>query len=173
MLGFIKKREKKAPKVIMHSELGELRYVINGWETVSAVKLDLWGKSYNVSLNFYADTEEDEPNSDQENAYQKFRGIMVEQRNVIERLLLDYSKEEIMENAGDRILPRNVEFSRKGECALFFEDTEDGIAYEDDTNAGIALFLIPRILIDSSENCFDYMCGYRDTSMREDLYGEL
>ena len=65
------------------------------------------------------------------------------------------------------MIPRDVYFSLKGECALVFEDMEDEWSYAYDTEYGITLFLLPKFTIEGTEYSIDYLSGSDD---RDDFF---
>ena len=166
------KKEKKTQKVIVHPELGELKFDAIEWYPATRVKVALWNRVYDISLSFFARSEEEEPAPNQEATYQKFKNIVVEQREAIEKMILKDAEEEDVEKAGNRFIPYAVHISREGECALVFGDTEECKECDFSHETGFALFLIPRLLIYHAEECLDFMLGHRDQWTLEELYGE-
>lgn len=172
MLSLFRKKEKKPQKVIVHSELGELKFDAIEWYPAAKIRVALWNRVYDVPISFFAKSEEEEPAPSQEAAYQKFKNIVVEQRDTIEKMILEDAEEEDAEKAGNRLIPYAIYISREGECALAFGDTAECEECDFSHETGFALFLIPRLLIYSAEECLDFMLGYRDQWTLGDLYGQ-
>ena len=174
MFTIFKKKEKPQPRVIVHPELGELKYFgdecIFVWTSVSSFQIALWDRTYDVTIKFNTG-EAEEPNLQQVEAYLKFKKIVVEQRNIIEKMIMEYAGEEDIQKAGSRMIPRDVEFSKKAECALIFEDTEDVLPYGYDSEYGISIFLLPILLVNRTEETIDCMTGYLDISTILELNG--
>ena len=80
---------------------------------------------------------------------------------------MEYAEEDYIEKAGNRMIPRDVYFILKGECALVFEDTEDELPYAYDTEYGVTLFLLPKFTIEGTEYSIDYLNGSDD---RDDFF---
>ncbi len=171
MFKIFKKKEKPQPRVIVHPELGELKYdgdeYLCEWDSVSAFQIALWDRTYDVSITFYVSENGEEPNLQQVESYRKFKKIVVDQRDVMEKMIMEYAEEENIEKAGNRMIPRDVYFSLKGECALVFEDTEDELPYAYDTEYGVTLFLLPKFTIEGTECSIDYLNGSDD---RDDFF---
>ncbi len=164
------KKEKETQRVIVHPELGKLKFDTMEWYPEAEVKVALWNRIYDVSISFFAGSEEEEPAPIQEAAYQKFKDIVVTQREAIEKMILKDTEEEDVEKAGSRFVPYAIQISREGECALVFGDTEECRDFSHET--GFALFLIPRLFIYNAEECLDFMLGHRDKWTLEELYGQ-
>lgn len=170
MFHLFAKMKKKPQKVIVHPELGELKFDTMEWYPESKVKVALWDRAYDVSLSFFAASEEEGPTPKQEAAYQEFKRAVAAQREAIEKIIMEDTKEKDPENAGGRFIPYAVQISREGECALVFGDTEQCCDFSHET--GFALFLIPRLLLYHAEECLDFMLGHRDRWTLEELYGQ-
>ena len=81
MFKIFKKKEKPQPRVIVHPELGELKYdggeYLCEWDSVSTFQIALWDRTYDVSITFYTSENGEEPNLQQVEAYRKFKNIVV------------------------------------------------------------------------------------------------
>lgn len=164
MFGFGKKKKEQFT-TLTHPKLGELKRVCgNIWHPLSNTTIVLWDRPYEISVTFLVeDGDEQGPNEKHAKAWDSFNDIIVTRRHSIEKTILKYMECADGEGAGDRFIPRDVEFSRKGECGLYFEDTEEGVDYDSDTNTGFAVFLIPKLLFTYSEFCTDCLWGSEDT----------
>lgn len=165
-------KEKRPQKAVVHPELGELKFDTMEWYPVSKVKVALWNRIYDVSLSFFAESEEEEPAPKQEAAYQAFKSVVSVQRADIEKMIMEDTGEENLERAGSRFIPYAVQISRQGECALVFGDTEQCKECDFSHETGFALFLIPTRLLYPAEECLDFMLGHRDLWTLEALYGQ-
>lgn len=161
----------------MHPELGELKFNEYVWDSATQTKVVLWNRAYDVRFSFYVRNEE-EPNANQEDAYQKFKSIVAEQRDTIEKMIMEYEDEKDIEKAGNRFIPYEVQISHGGECALVFGDAElykqvygDTEERYFDFETGFAMFLIPRLVYYGAEECFDFMIRPDDEITLDELYG--
>ena len=73
MFKIFKKKEKPQPKIIIHSELGELKLsgdeYLCEWDSVSTFQIAMWNRTYEVSITFYTSEDGEEPNIQQVEAY--------------------------------------------------------------------------------------------------------
>lgn len=170
MFGKRKNQEKKEAKVISLPELGELKFDGIGWNAVNPVKLELWDKAYELSVTFRAEAEEEELTASQKEAFAKFKKLVIERKSDIEDMISQFLEGEDVEDIGERMVPREAEFSSRGECALYIEDMsgENG----DDIFPGPALFLLPKLVMYAAEECSDFMGGFISIFDLEELYGE-
>lgn len=167
-------KKKKQNRTLTHPQLGELRYKGLGWAPTATARMELWDKTYEISLEFIAE-EEEEPNRRQEEAFEKFNRILPAQKDAIEQIILKCTDWDGTGCAGDRFIPRDASFSRKGECVLFFEDTQDTQderPYGYDLDMGFALFLLPKLEFGPTEYFFDCIIGYESIFTERELYGE-
>lgn len=168
---FGKKKKGAMVKNPIHPVLGEMKYGGVEWELTEKIELKLWSKIYEISLCFYADTEEDGITEEQEIAFEKLKNVMTEKKQEIEAAIIDYARTDDEEILLSRFIPHYIEFSRKGECALFVEDTDEDGAYNDDTDIAFALFLLPRLALSAPGDASALLWGL-ESCVYEDLYGE-
>lgn len=143
--------KKKQDRSTSHPKLGRMIYCSGAWVPMSSVsmKVPLWGKVFAVNLEFMAKDNEQEINLLQEEIFEKFDSLMVEQNDAIEQMILKYYKLDTGDDAtvlGERFIPTTAYFGRRGECLLEFQDAEmKEEEYGDDVYLGFALFLSPKL----------------------------
>lgn len=169
---FGKNKKGAMAKNPIHPALGEMKHLGTTWKLTEKTGVVLWSKIYKIPLCFFARTEEDGVTEEQEIAFEKLKNVLIEKKNEIEAAIVDYAKTDDEEILLTRFIPRYIEFSRKGECALFVEDTDEDGAYNDDTETAFALFLLPRVFLSPSEDSLDFLHGRGSSVCEEDLYGE-
>lgn len=165
---FGKKKNKKADCKI-HSSLGEIKYVGIGWEKTEKIKVTLWSKTYDISLCFIAKTVEEDINEKQLVSLEKFRNVVEEQKNQIEKLIMECFECDNEENSSRRFIPKDIIFRQNGECALFVKDADEEDYNDIDTN--FAIFLVPKLMVEDPENSLDYILGGGDIFIEKGLYG--
>ena len=163
------KKKDKAVKCKFHPSLGEINYVGIGWKKTEKVKVRLWSKTYDISLCFIAKTVEEDINEKQMASLERFRNVVEEQKNQIEKLIMECFECDSEENSSRRFAPRKILFSKNGECALFYKDADE--EDYDDLGAGFAMFLLPKLIVEDPENSLDYILGGKDSFIEKDLYG--
>lgn len=149
-----KKGKKQGEKIMTHPKLGKMTYDYHddAWHPIlsSVMKVPLWGKIFEVTPEFMAKDAEQGINSFQEESYEKFDSLMVEQNAVMEQMILKYSGVS-EEEAAAAIAPINIYFGRRGECLLAFQDT--GTEYNDDDFPGFTMFISSKkLLFDASDD---------------------
>lgn len=159
----------------VHPVLGEMEYLGISWILTEKLELKLWNQIYKIPLYFYADSEKDDITEEQVIAFKELKNVIIEKQHEIEAGIMDYVKYEEIDNEEiliDRLIPCYIKFSRKGECALFVEDTaEDGI-YNDDTETAFALVLLPKLVRWGAEDTQDFLNGGGGYFNEIELYGE-
>lgn len=165
---FGKKKDKEV-KCKIHPSLGEIRYVGIGWKKTEKIKVTLWSNTYDISLCFIAKTVEEDVNEKQVDSLEKFRNVVKEQKKKIEELIMKYFECDNEENSSHRFAPEEILFSQNGECALFYKDADEG--NYDDPDAGFAMFLIPKLMYEDTENCLYYILGHENSFIKKELYG--
>lgn len=166
---FGKKIKNKRVEPTIHPILGEIKYLGYGWNPLEKIKLSLWSRVYEIQLCFIADSEDDVITEKQETAFEKFKNVIIDKKVEIEKAIISYARTEDEEIILSRLIPSEIYFSRKGECALFVEDTAEDGAYNDDTETAFALFLVPKITLQGSEDAVDYFAG--SGALDDELYG--
>lgn len=149
-----KKGKKQQEKIMTHPKLGDMKYDYydDAWHPIlsGVMKVPLWGKFFEVVPEFMAKNSEQGINSFQEESYERFNSLMVEQNAVMEQMILKYSGVSEEETA-TMFVPTNVYFGRRGECLLAFQDTE--IEEIDDDFPGFTMFISPKkLLLEESDN---------------------
>jgi hypothetical protein len=166
-----KKAKQKQEIVLINSAFGELRYGWGSWKLCTKPKITLWDTTYEVDCYVIAEAEEDGVSKKQEEAWEKFNNEIVEQQKQIEGMLLRHSGRNDEVRVYHKYIPSHIFFSRNGECALFVEDTDEE-GYKDDPDAGFAIFLLPKLMLDSAEHCGDYIYGHTSFFTTKELYGD-
>lgn len=169
---FGKRKKSIIVKNPVHPVLGEMEYLGRTWKLTEKIELELWSEIYKIPLYFYARSEKDGITKEQEIAFEEFKNVMIEKKHEIERAIIDYAKTDNEEILLGRFIPHYIEFSRKGECALFVEDTDEDGFYNDDTETAFALFLLPKLLCLASEDALDFLHGGGGYYNEKELYGE-
>jgi hypothetical protein len=170
---FGKKKAKQKQKIVLiNSAFGELRYGWGSWKLCTKPKVELWDTTYEVNCYVVSETEEEGISEKQETAWKKFNHVVVEQKNQIEEMIVKHSGSYTEKKVRDRYIPRSTYFSKNGECVLFVEDTYEDCVYDDDPDAGFAIFLVPKLMLYSSELGLDYMFGHTDPFTDKELYGD-
>ena len=167
---FGKKHKDRIVETPIHPVIGEIKYIGIGWEATEKIQLALWRKTYDIPLNFIADSKEDSITENQEIAFEKLKQVIIEQKSEIEKSIISYAKTEDEEELLIRFIPSHIHISKKGECALFVADTDEDGAYNDETETAFALFLMPKLLLYTSEDSLDFLLG-GGGSLHDDLYG--
>ncbi|MDE5587566.1 MAG: hypothetical protein K2J60_00280 [Acetatifactor sp.] len=149
-----KKGKKQQEKIMTHPKLGDMKYDYydDAWHPIlsGVMKVPLWGKIFEVAPEFMAKDAEQGINSFQEESYESFDSLMIEQNAVMEQIILKYSGVSEEETA-TMFIPTNVYFGRRGECLLAFQDTE--IEEIDDDFPGFTMFVSPKKLsLEGSDN---------------------
>ena len=149
-----KKGKKQQEKIMTHPKLGDMKYDYydDAWHPIlsGVMKVPLWGKIFEVVPEFMAKNAEQGINSFQEESYERFDSLIVEQNAMIEQMILKYSGVS-EEEAAAAIAPINIYFGRRGECLLAFLDmvTE----YNDDDFPGFTMFISSKkLLFDASDD---------------------
>lgn len=149
-----KKGKKQHEKIMTHPKLGDMKYDYynNVWCPIfsTVMKVPLWGKIFEVVPEFMAKNSEQGINSFQEESYERFDSLIVEQNAMIEQMIQKYSGVS-EEEAAAAIAPINIYFGRRGECLLAFQDT--GTEYNDDDFPGFTMFITSKkLLFDASDD---------------------
>ncbi len=168
---FGKKKKSTMVQNPIHPVLGEMNYGGIVWELTQKIELELWSKIYKIQLCFFARAEEDGITEEQEIAFEKLKNVIREKKHELEAAIIDYAKTDDEEILLSRFIPHYIEFSRKGECALFVEDTDEDGANNDDTDIAFALFLLPRLAISAPGDASALLWGLGSCAY-DDLYGE-
>ena len=163
------KKKDKAVKCKFHPSLGEINYVGIGWKKTEKVKVRLWSKTYDISLCFIAKTVEEDINEKQMASLERFRNVVEEQKNQIEKLIMECFECDNEENSSRRFIPKDILFRQNGECALFVKDADEEDYNDIDTN--FAIFLVPKLMAEDPENSLDYILGGEDSFIEKALYG--
>lgn len=141
--------KKQQEKIMIHPKLGEMKYdhYHNAWCPISSnvTKVPLWGKVFEVAPEFMAKDAEQQINSLQEESYESFSSLIVEQNALIEQMVREYHARGSEEEAAVSVTPINIYFGRRGECLLAFQDT--GAEYNDDDFPGFTMFLSSKKLL--------------------------
>lgn len=148
------KKKKKQKGIMTHPKLGEMRWHCGSWQPTSSVKMKtpLWGEIFVVMPEFAAKDYEQGINSLQEESFEKFDSLLVEQNDAIEQKVLNYFKVSV-EEAKARFIPTTVYFGRRGECLLEFQDAEmKEEEYGDDVFLGFTLLLLPGLSLCEDED---------------------
>ena len=154
------KKKKSDVKTLTHPDLGEMHYSAVAWKPDKQPEIVLWDKTYKIDLLFMALSEEEKAEGVtlcQVEAFERFQKTVTAQKDEIEKLILKHIDTDGGDELGERIIPRCVSFSRSGECAVEFEDKEEGVNWGDDPEYGFAVFLIPRLIFCPEEQCVDFM----------------
>lgn len=69
-----------------------------------------------------------------------------------------------------RFVHEDIYISQNGECALFARDADE--EEYDDLGSGFAMFLVPKTMLYSPEDCLDFVLGHWSAFTEEDLYSE-
>ena len=168
---FGKKKKRTIVQNPIHPVLGEMKHLGVTWELTEKIELELWSEIYKMPLWFYARTEEAGITEEQEIAFEKLKNVMIEKKHELEAAIIGYAQTDDEEILRSRFIPHYIYFSRKGECALFVEDTDEDGAYNDDTETAFALFLLPKVLLIPSEDALDFLHG-GGGGVGDDLYGK-
>ncbi len=168
---FGKKKKSTIVQNPIHPVLGEMKYLGTTWKVTEKIELDLWSEIYEIPLWFYARSEKDGITEEQEMAFEKLKNVIIKKKHEIEAAIIGYAQTDAKEILRSRFIPHYIYFSRKGECALFVEDTDEDGAYNDDTETAFALFLLPKVLLIASEDSLDFLHG-GGSFIYDDLYGE-
>ncbi|OPX42034.1 hypothetical protein CLHUN_40930 [Ruminiclostridium hungatei] len=163
------KKKDKAVKCKIHPSLGEIKYLGIGWEKTEKAKVTLWSKTYDIPLCFIAKTVEEDVNEKQGVTLERFRNVVNEQKNQIEKLIMECFECDNEENSSHRFIPKEILFSQNGECALFARDADE--ENYNDIGASIAMFLVPKLMLEYPENCLDYILGGGGFFIKQELYG--
>lgn len=151
------RKKKQQEKIMIHPQLGEMKYNYydKAWRPLlsTVMKVPLWGKIFEVVPEFMAEDAEQWINSFQEESYERFDSLIVEQNDLVEQMIRKYSECSGVseEEVPAAITPINIYFGRRGECLLAFQDT--GTDYNDDDFPGFTMFLSPeKLLFDASDD---------------------
>ncbi|MCM1045522.1 MAG: hypothetical protein NC417_08415 [Candidatus Gastranaerophilales bacterium] len=174
MFGF--GRKKKEKDVYIHPEFGEMKYRVN-WEPPFKLKVDLWGKTYEFPIEFFADSPDEKITPAQEEAFEKVKQFMTEQRDLMENMARPVYGVKSEMALSDRVLPDLIQISRKGEAAILFRDIEEekdlvGPDYKaedyedeavcDDYEVGFAIIVHPLLTVIPAEECWQWFHGFED-----------
>lgn len=165
------KKKDKVNDLTIHPSLGKMKYLGVGWNLSEKVKMSLWSETYDVSVCFVADTIEDDVNEKQVASMEIFRNVITEQKHKMEEIIMHNFESDDEEISSVRFVPEKIYFSKKGECALFYKDA-DAEEY-DDLGCGFSMFLLPKFLTYSPEDCLDYILGEASLFTEKELYGDL
>ena len=170
MFGFRKKKKKE--NVYVHPKFGEMIHVHGMWSPVVRERLQLWDKDYDVPLTFLVENKEAAITSVQEEAYEKYKSIVAERREEMERLAYPEGDNELA--LSDRIIPQEIYFSRKGECAIFFKDMEAEMGnsiYYSTFCSEFAITVLPIMLRAPYRICIECMFGRAEFASIKELAG--
>lgn len=109
-----------------------------GWKCDEHITL--FNKDYLIVLKFHAYYKDDMISNEQKESYGEYEKNKEQKKNIIEKLLCDYSNE-----ADNRFEPKMLLFERDGSYALLCDDVEN----EDE---GIAICLYPKEKIMSQDD---------------------
>lgn len=164
------KKKVKVNNCKTHPSLGEMKYLAVGWRLTEKVKMILWNQTYDVPVSLVTPSVEDDVNEKQVDSMEKMRSIIVELKSKIEEVIMQYLKSDDEEESCRRFVYEDIYISQNGECALFARDA-DAEEY-DDLGSGFAMFLVPKIMLYSPEDCLDFVLGHWSAFTEEDLYSE-
>jgi hypothetical protein len=160
----------KQEVVIINSAFGKMKYEWGCWKLCDEIKMILWDTAYNTDCYVMVETEEEEINEKQEIAWEKFNTMIVRQKKQIEEIIMKYFECDDAGDSSNRFVPEDIFFSKNGECALFAKDAEE--TDYDDLGAGFAIFLVPKLMLYSPEDCLDYIYGHPNSFIDKKLYGD-
>jgi len=161
-------------KKITNDAFGEIKDYGTGWKTVEKRSFSLFGKTYSVYVMAVANTDSNETINDlQEAALTSFKDLIVSKRSEIEETITNHFNEVSgivdyncryregydLSDIPSRFLPRDIEISRKGECAIYVADAAEDYGEYDDWDEGFVVQLIPEIRIYSKELYIGYVSG--------------
>ena len=170
---FWKRRKRgKVQEDAMHPRFGLVRLEGYVWEPARKIKISLWDREFEIAIWFEGEDKDGQVRSIsglQEQSYDKFLKIMkTEKERIQENIMKDVHFKNVQE-AKEASIPKHVHFSRKGECALFFENKMCEKEYEDELDTGFAIVLLPKIEYITSEYCYDCMSGRENTDQIQEF----
>lgn len=164
------KKKVKVDNCKTHPSLGEMKYLGVGWKLTEKVKMTLWNKAYDVPVCLVTSSVEEDVNEKQADSMEKLRSVIAEQKSKIEEVIMQYLKSDDEEDSCRRFVHEDIYISQNGECALFARDADE--EEYDDLGSGFAMFLVPKIMLYSPEDCLDFVLGHWSAFTEEDLYSE-
>ena len=164
------KKKVKVSNCKTHPSLGEMKYLGVGWRLTEKVKMTLWNQTYDVPVSLVTPSVEEDVNEKQVDSMGKLRSAISEQKSKIEEVIMQYIKSDDEEESCRRFIHENIYISQNGECALFARDADE--EEYDDLGSGFAMFLVPKTMLYSPEDCLDFVLGHWSAFTEEDLYSE-
>jgi hypothetical protein len=149
--------KKKKEKEVINEVFGKMLFFLRtSWNSFKSCKINLWEKEYILNVKC-VDKYKENINSDQEQAYIKFKENIEECQKRIEKIVALYYETEDKDILISKFTPSVLVFSRDGECILYAENADDII--EHDPLPGLAVNIFPKLEMYTGEEYDMYLYG--------------
>lgn len=147
MFGFLKKKQKEKQEILLHDEMGELKYFGGLW--IGKIESVLFGEPYPMELFVYVDENDKYNFTLQNETFKYFINEQINLSKVISEELKDAYELASDFNVSDRFFPVTLFIFDGGESGISFRDKE----YDEGCNAAhIVVTVTPRVECVGSED---------------------
>lgn len=148
-LSFFKKN-----KPLINEVFGSLRFWTDTWTADHKIPLQLWGRSYELSLAVKDNPDIKGVSKLQENIYLRFTENIVENQHLIEQEVSRFFNTADTDSLVSKFIPYEIIITSRGECAVIAENTEDDDM--NDINPGLAVVIYPKCAIFAADEFEEY-----------------